>query len=106
VRSVDGLRPIWVQTDSFGQPLAVQRRSWPKPRAVERVQDRWKIDDEWWRERPISRLYHALLLEDGVVVVAYYDFEAEAWFEAGVHLRRLEPRPEPGPEDPRPPASS
>ena len=103
--AASGARPIWVQTDAMGQPLTVQRRGWPHPRAVARVQDRWKVDDEWWRERPISRLYHALLLEDGALVVAYYDFATEGWFEAGVHLRRLEPRspPDDAPEPTDPP---
>jgi len=36
--------------------------------AVAAVQDRWRIDDEWWRTRPVSRLYYSLLLEDGRTV--------------------------------------
>ena len=50
------------------------------PRAVSAVQDRWRLDDEWWRERPISRLYHALLLEDGSLLVVYRDLLVEAWY--------------------------
>jgi hypothetical protein len=44
------------------------------------VQDRWRLDDEWWRERPISRLYHTLLLEDGSLLVVYRDLLAEEWY--------------------------
>jgi len=43
---------------------------------VERVRDRWRIDDEWWRERPIARLYYALLLEDGTFLTVYRDLAA------------------------------
>lgn len=91
VRPVERATPIRVQIDDAGQPVAVQRRGWPRACAVARVQDRWRIDDEWWRENPIARLYHALLLEDGALVVVYYDFTAEGWFEGGVHLRKLDP---------------
>ena len=91
VRDLSGRRPIWVQTDAMGQPLAVQRPGWPGPRAVARVQDRWLIEDEWWREHPIGRFYHTLLLEDGRRLEVYYDMPTERWYEAGARLRRLEP---------------
>ena len=90
VRSVGGRQPIWVQTDAMGQPVAVRRQGWAKAVAVARVQDRWMIEDEWWREHPIGRFYHTLLLEDGLRVEAYYDMPTERWYEAGARLRRLE----------------
>ena len=49
-------------------------------RAVAAVQDRWRLDDEWWRERPISRLYHALVLDDGSLIVVYRDLLVEEWY--------------------------
>ncbi len=73
--------PIEVQADASGSPLAVRRRHWPQARAVARVQDRWRIDDEWWRARPIARLYHALLLADDTLLVVYHDLVTGAWFE-------------------------
>jgi hypothetical protein len=50
------------------------------PRAVSAVQDRWRLDDEWWRERPISRLYHTLVLEDGTLLVVYRDLLVDEWY--------------------------
>ena len=91
VRAVGGPRQIWVQTDAMGQPVAVQRRGWPRPVAVERIQDRWMVQDEWWREHPIGRFYHTLLLADGRRIETYYDMLAEVWYEASAPLRRLEP---------------
>jgi hypothetical protein len=70
-----------VRVDATGRPLAVQRHGWPRARAVVRVQDCWRIDDEWWRERAISRLYHDLLLDDGQLLTVYHDLVADAWFE-------------------------
>jgi hypothetical protein len=39
----------------------------------------WRIDDEWWWERPVSRLYYSLLLEDGRVVTVYCDKAVGCW---------------------------
>jgi hypothetical protein len=50
------------------------------PRTVSAVQDRWRLDDEWWRERPISRLYYTLLLEDGRLLVVYHDLVLAEWY--------------------------
>jgi hypothetical protein len=48
---------------------------------VAAVQDRWRLDDEWWREHPISRLYHLLLLDDDSLVVVYRDLGTGDWYE-------------------------
>ena len=47
---------------------------------VLQVQDTWRIDDEWWRERPVSRLYFSVALEDGRVVTLYRDLLQESWW--------------------------
>ena len=38
---------------------------------VKEVLETWRIDDEWWRQRPVSRLYFNLLLKDGRTVSVY-----------------------------------
>jgi hypothetical protein len=81
VRALNEPQPLEVRTDPEGRPLAVRRPSWRSPRPVARVQDHWRIDDEWWRERSVSRLYHALLLADDTFLTAYHDLLADAWFE-------------------------
>jgi len=43
------------------------------------VLETWRIDDEWWRERPLSRLYFSLLLEDGRVMRVYQDLIRLRW---------------------------
>jgi hypothetical protein len=49
---------------------------------VEAVRETWRIDDEWWR-RPISRVYHTVVLEDGKSVTLYQDLAAGGWFMQG-----------------------
>lgn len=47
--------------------------------AVESPLETWRIDDEWWRQRPISRLYWRVLLEDGRVVDLFRDLTRDRW---------------------------
>lgn len=70
-----------VETDASGYPVTVRRKRWTAPRRVVGVEDRWRIDDEWWREDPIVRLYYRVALEDGSLLTIYHDMHAEAWCE-------------------------
>lgn len=57
-------------------------------RRVEAVQDRWRIDDEWWREAALSRLYYELRLEGERVVTVYRDLGEGAETGGGWWLQR------------------
>ncbi len=65
--------------DDLARPIALIERG--RHRRVERVQDNWRIDDEWWREHAISRIYYRLLLDDGTLLTVYHDLETDQWFE-------------------------
>jgi hypothetical protein len=45
------------------------------------VDDRWRLDDEWWRNDPVSRLYYAVLLVSGQRLVIYKDLIANCWYK-------------------------
>jgi hypothetical protein len=95
LRSLNRPSPVWVEADVIGRPQTVRRRGWSEPRAVASMQDRWRIDDEWWRGNPISRLYHTLELDDGTLLTVYHDLVADAWYEqkeSGVGSQELERR--------------
>jgi hypothetical protein len=66
-----------VEADAEGRPVAVTLSG--RRLRVLQVQDTWRIDDEWWRERPVSRLYYSLLLEDGRAVTVYWDLVSMRW---------------------------
>jgi hypothetical protein len=78
LRPLNRADPIRVETDEAGEPQAVVLGR--ERLAVAAVQDRWRIDDEWWRERPVSRLYFSLLLEDGRVMTVYRDLVSGRWW--------------------------
>ncbi len=48
---------------------------------VESVLETWRIDDEWWRQRPVSRVYYSLLLEEGRTVSVFRDEIKNSWWE-------------------------
>ncbi len=50
-------------------------------REVTAVQDRWRIDDEWWREIALARMYYQLRLEDGRMITIYRDLIGGVWCE-------------------------
>ena len=77
LRPLNRPKPIQVEAGESGEPRAVVLGR--ERLAVAAVQDRWRIDDEWWRERPVSRLYFRLLLEDERVVTVYWGLEGRRW---------------------------
>jgi len=66
-----------VEAGEDGRPIAVYLSG--QRYAVEAVLETWRIDDEWWRERPVSRVYYRLLLEDGRTVTVYQDLMRPRW---------------------------
>ena len=85
IRQLNRPRPLRVETGEDGRPAAVWLSSGragvhPGRRyAVEAVLERWRIDDEWWRERPVSRVYYRLALADGRTITVYRDLVSGQW---------------------------
>jgi hypothetical protein len=51
---------------------------------VKLIDDRWRIDDEWWRTKPISRMYYAIVLETGQQMVVYKDLINNTWYRQNI----------------------
>ena len=68
---------ILVEEDAKVLPLAV----WEKRRQrIESIDDCWRIDDEWWRPEPVSRIYYAIRLASGQKMVIYKDLTNGSWY--------------------------
>jgi hypothetical protein len=61
-----------------GEPVHV-RLPGKTARRVEVIRERWRIDDEWWRE-PISREYLSVVLDDGRLITLYHDLSDGLWY--------------------------
>jgi len=71
-------RPIQVRMRG-GEVLAVRMAAgWVR---VVEVRDRWRIDDRWWEEQPIQRMYLELLLDDHRTVTVFLDLLGKQWYE-------------------------
>jgi len=71
-------KAVTVRTDEHGEPTFVRRPGKPA-RRVAVVRERWRIDDEWWRQT-ISREYRTIVLDDGTVLTLYQDLLDERWY--------------------------
>ncbi len=78
LRPLAGPRLLRVETDDRDRPRAIAHEG--AMRNVASIQDRWRIDDEWWREAPLSRVYYQLQLDGGRVVTVYQDLTGGEWW--------------------------
>ena len=69
---------IRVDEDAGGLPVAIMGK---QRETIMSIEDRWRIDDEWWRAVPVSRLYYNVLLASGQRVVLYKDLVSSRWYE-------------------------
>ena len=81
LRPLNAPTPLRVQTDTQGRIVAIWRQGRLTPRTIAAIQDRWRIDDEWWREHRVARMYYEVVLDDGTLLTMYQDLVADAWFE-------------------------
>jgi len=70
--------PVNVSEDKTGLPVSVRTS---RRRRVVLLEDRWRIDDEWWRNEPVARLYYAVLLDNGQRMVIFKDLTTGQWYQ-------------------------
>ena len=76
IRPLNSPQPLLVEADENSKPIAIHLSG--RRLAVESLLETWRIDDEWWREVPVSRVYYRLLLKYGLTDV-YKDLESGQW---------------------------
>lgn len=78
MRSVNRPVPARVRAGAGGAPAAVEvGKRW---RPVEGVQERWRVDEGWWWEQPVSRMYWRLVLAGGRQITVYEDLADKSWW--------------------------
>jgi hypothetical protein len=68
--------PVCVEENDC-TPIAVRLN---RRQTVISIEDKWRIDDEWWRSDHISRLYYAVILTSGHRLVLYKDIAKKCWY--------------------------
>ena len=68
---------IQVEEDAEGLPMAVREK---RRQRIVAIDDYWRLDDEWWRTEPVSRLYYAIRLASGQKLVIYKNLITGTWY--------------------------
>ena len=76
-KPVNAPKPVSVEKGASDLPVAVRL---PKRQVIEAIEDRWRIDDEWWRREPVSRAYYLVVLASGQRLVVYKDLIDGCWY--------------------------
>ena len=77
ILAVNEPREIQVGEDRLANPFVVFV---PQPQTVTLINDKWRIDDEWWRREPVSRMYYDVLLASGKQLVIFKDLVSGRWY--------------------------
>jgi hypothetical protein len=70
--------PIDVRESAHQTPHAIKIKG--RWRSVVSVDDLCNVDEEWWRERPIVRMYYRVILEDGRPITVFRDMLDGSWY--------------------------
>ena len=75
--------PVVVEEDAYQQPLALLPSPSKRGRRLEvaSIDSLWKIDEEWWRETPITRMYYQVITEDGRRITVFRDLATGQWYQ-------------------------
>ena len=76
-KPVNTPEPVVVEEDAEGWPLTIGEK---RRQRIDTIDDCWRLDDEWWRPRPVSRLYYAIHLASGREMVIYKDLATGKWY--------------------------
>jgi hypothetical protein len=78
IRALNQPEPLDVAQKEHGFPaLLVMGSTRQKVASVESV---WRIEDEWWRDEPVSRTYFEVLTADGWRITLFHDHVSGRWF--------------------------
>ncbi len=75
-RPINMPQEVEVEEDAGGLPVELKT---PRRQKVIAIEDRWRIDDEWWRGEAVSRLYYSLRLASGRLML-YKDMLNNRWY--------------------------
>jgi len=66
-----------VQEKPNGFPAVLKTN---RQQGIAAVEDRWRIDDEWWRSENVSRVYYAVILNSGQRMVLVNNLADNRWY--------------------------
>jgi len=67
-------RPVAVEADAGGRPVAVEGV------VVEAIREEWLLEDRWWTLKPMRRHYFELALADGRDLTVFRSAVSGRWY--------------------------
>ena len=67
-----------VEENPAGLPTAVKLK---QRHRIITIEDYRRIDDEWWRSEPVSRLYYAVILNTGRKIILCKNLINKEWYQ-------------------------
>ncbi|MEZ4625630.1 MAG: hypothetical protein R2843_12745 [Thermomicrobiales bacterium] len=82
LRSLNQPRAVNIEADPTARGIALPRVliNGGYRHRIERIEEFWTIEDEWWLGRPIRRRYYRVRLETGHLQTIYHDLTQDRWF--------------------------
>jgi hypothetical protein len=77
IKQVNVPQELAVKERPDGFPVAIAGNN---SRRIISIERRWRIDDEWWRTEPISRMYYAVILDSGKALTIFKDLIKNRWY--------------------------
>lgn len=78
VRALNRPAHVHMKADAQGRPTAVFiNRRWLQ---VQDVLETWRMDDEWWRAQPVSRMYYSVEMMVSGAMVLFQDLLTGTWY--------------------------
>ena len=86
------LRPLNLRPLNIPVAIRVEEDIHHRPRVLEQkgrkiivasIDDLWQIHEEWWRERPVARMYYQLTAQDGDCITIFRDLVDGLWYRQG-----------------------
>ena len=76
-KSVNAPEAVEVQESPTGLPVALKGK---RNQTIVFIDDRWRIDDEWWRVEPLSRMYFVIMLASGQKLTIFKNLIDNRWY--------------------------
>ena len=77
IKPVNLPEPVVVEENSSGNPVALRTK---RRQNIIAIEDRWRIDDEWWRSEAVSRLYFLVRLASGQRLTLSKNLIDNCWY--------------------------
>ena len=82
LRAINTPIPIVVKESPKKLPKSLVINGYIKNIAL--ISDIWEISDEWWRSKPISRLYYQTITQEGRQITIFNDLIDNQWYQQNI----------------------